>query len=186
MLIPAYPGKKAVISDFKVPKMSDNTKKRTTTLAEIKDILPHRPPFLFVDRIVEFADGQSIVTEYTLSAQEDFLKGHFPGRPIMPGVLISEALAQTCGLLVGLTIKTTNLYNKKPLPAFALASIDIKFRQAVLPESRLLMQALLQKKFGGIYRFSVNANANLDLVAQGILTLGEINAQESEVSSNAN
>jgi beta-hydroxyacyl-ACP dehydratase FabZ len=160
--------------------MSDNTKKRTATLADIKDILPHRYPFLFVDRIVEFTDGQSIVTEYTLSDQEEFLKGHFPGRPIMPGVLISEALAQTCGLLVGLATELNNRNNKKMLPVFALASIDIKFRQAVLPESRLLMQALLQKKFGGMYRFSVKASVNKSVVAQGILTLGKINAQESK------
>ena len=156
------------------------------TLAAIKNILPHRPPFLFVDNIVEFTDGQSIIAEYTLSAQEDFLKGHFPGQPIMPGVLISEALAQTCGLLAGLTIRENNLNNKKMLPELALASIDIKFRQAVFPESRLVMQAVLQKQFGGLYRFRVNATVNQVVVAQGLLSLGKISARESETTARAN
>lgn len=143
-------------------------------MADIKKILPHRPPFLFVDNIVTFTDNQSIVTEKYISPREYFFKGHFPGRPTMPGVLISEALAQTCGLLVGLTLRTKNPNDSGMLPAMALTSIDIKFRQAVLPESRLTMQASLQKRFGSLYRFSVKATVNKVVVAEGILSLGKI------------
>ncbi len=160
--------------------MSDNTKKRTATLSDIKAILPHRPPFLFVDAIFDYIDGQSIMTEKYISGQEDFLKGHFPGRPIMPGVLISEALAQTCGILVGLIIQTKDPKGNDMLPAFGLTSIDIKFRRVVLPESRLVMQAVLQKQFSGLYRFRVKATVNEEIVAQGILSLGEIKTQKSE------
>ncbi len=154
--------------------MSNNTQELTATLTDIKAILPHRPPFLFVDKILEYNDGQSIITEKYISAREDFLKGHFPGRPIMPGVLISEALAQTCGILVGLIIKTKSPEANDILPTFALTTIDIKFQIAVLPESRLVMQALLQKQFGGLHRFSVKATVNKVIVAKGILSLGEI------------
>ncbi len=155
--------------------MNNDTHKSTSTRTEIKDILPHRPPFLFVDKITEFRDGQSIITEKYISAQEDFFKGHFPGRPIMPGGLISEALAQTCGLLVGLSINTKNPNGDDMLPAFALIRIDIKFLQTIFPESRLTMQAMLQKKFGGLYRFSVNATVNKTIVAKGVLSLGKLN-----------
>jgi len=154
--------------------MKANTQNLTATRTDIKAILPHRPPFLFVDKIVDYTDGQSIITERYISTQEEFLEGHFPGRPIMPGVLISEALAQTCGILVGLTIKTKGPKGNDILPALALTTIDIKFQQAVLPESRLVMQALLQKQFGGLYRFSVKASVNEVIVAIGILSLGEI------------
>jgi len=153
--------------------MNDNTQQRIVSLTEIKAILPHRPPFLFVDKICAYIDGQSIMTEKYISAQEYFLNGHFPGRPIMPGVLISEALAQTCGLLVGLTIKTKSPTARKLLPTFALTSIDMKFLQAVLPESKLVMQAVLQKQFGGLFRFSVKATVNDTIIAKGILSLGE-------------
>jgi len=154
--------------------MRNNAQKQAAALVDIKEILPHRQPFLFVDKILEYINGQSIVAEKYISTQEAFFKGHFPSRPIMPGVLISEALAQTCGILVGLTIKTKNLNNNAKLPAFALTSINIKFRQAVLPESRLVMQAMLQKRFGGLFRFSVKATVNQEVVAEGILSLGEI------------
>jgi len=153
--------------------MCDGIRKRGPTLADIKEILPHRPPFLFVDHIVAFTAGQSIVTEKYVSHQEDYFRGHFPGRPIMPGVLISEALAQTCGILVGLTIKANDPNCNDMLPAFALTHMDLKFRQSVLPETRLVMQALLQKQFGGLYRFNVKATVNHETAAQGILSLGE-------------
>jgi 3-hydroxyacyl-[acyl-carrier-protein] dehydratase len=154
--------------------MSHDTRNQTPAIADIKEILPHRPPFLFVDNIVAFTEGQSIVTEKYISAQEDFFEGHFPGRPIMPGVLISEALAQTCGLLIGLTLESKSRNDNSMLPEFGLTSIDIKFQQAVLPQSRLTMQASLQRQFGSLYRFSVEAAVGKATVAKGILSLGEI------------
>ena len=69
----------------------------------IQEILPHRNPFLFVDRVTDFEGGKHIIARKDLCLDDPFFAGHFPGNPIMPGVLVSEALAQTSGLLLGLT-----------------------------------------------------------------------------------
>ncbi|TET85952.1 MAG: UDP-3-O-[3-hydroxymyristoyl] N-acetylglucosamine deacetylase, partial [Desulfobacteraceae bacterium] len=74
-------------------------------ISVIEEILPHRSPFLFVDRVIKLEVGKKIITKKDLSPDNSFFAGHFPGRPIMPGVLVSEALAQTSGLLLGLTWK---------------------------------------------------------------------------------
>ncbi|MCJ7772989.1 MAG: hypothetical protein MUP22_07640, partial [Desulfobacterales bacterium] len=71
----------------------------------IKEMLPHRDPFLFIDRVVEFTSGETITAEKDLPPDMVFFAGHFPETPIMPGVLTTEALAQACGLLLGLTWK---------------------------------------------------------------------------------
>ena len=63
-------------------------------LEEIKSIIPHREPFIMIDRVLEMEAGKSVVAEKTLTGEEDFFKGHFPGNPVMPGVLIIEAMAQ--------------------------------------------------------------------------------------------
>ena len=81
----------------------------------IKEILPHRSPFLFVDRIMELKAGERIVAEKDLSPDESFFKGHFPGNPIMPGVLVTEALAQTSGLLIGLSGLRSNIYSESKI-----------------------------------------------------------------------
>ena len=67
----------------------------------IRELLPHQSPFLFVDRVMEIKTGEKIVAEKDLLPDEAFFAGHFPGRPLMPGVLVTEALAQTSGLLLG-------------------------------------------------------------------------------------
>jgi 3-hydroxyacyl-[acyl-carrier-protein] dehydratase len=150
---------------------NDNLKRRLYRVA-IEQILPHRPPFLFVDHILEFKSGVSIVTEKYVSAREDFFTGHFPDEPVMPGVLITEALAQTSGLLIGLTLREKDPTNASRMPRFALTTTDMKFLQPVVPESRLKMHAELQKKFGSLYRFRVEGVVANAVVAKGILSLG--------------
>ncbi len=73
------------------------------TLEEILEILPHRPPFLFVDKVTKLVPGKLIVTEWFIRPDEPFFAGHFPGKAIMPGVLVLDGLAQSCGLLWGFT-----------------------------------------------------------------------------------
>jgi 3-hydroxymyristoyl/3-hydroxydecanoyl-(acyl carrier protein) dehydratase len=141
-------------------------------LSLIQQILPHRPPFLFVDNILECNTGTAIVTERRVSSQEPFFKGHFPGNPVMPGVLITEALAQTCGLLMGLTLREKEPSVEKSLAGFVLTSIDIKFLLPVRPGSTLRMTATLKKQFGNLYRFSVAGFVSDRVVAKGILSLG--------------
>ena len=73
------------------------------SLEEILAILPHRPPFLFVDKVTKMVPGKLIVTERFIRPDEPFFAGHFPGKAIMPGVLVLDGLAQSCGLLWGFT-----------------------------------------------------------------------------------
>jgi len=152
--------------------MRNDFQKRRLNWAAVEQILPHRPPFLFVDHILEFKSGVSIVTEKYISAREDFFKGHFPDEPVMPGVLITEALAQTSGLLIGLTLREKDPTDVSLMPRFALTTTDMKFLQPVVPESRLQMHAELRKKFGNLYRFRVEGVVANAVVAKGIISLG--------------
>ena len=137
----------------------------------IQQILPHRPPFLFVDKILEFRAGISIVAEWHVSSREAFFDGHFPGNPVMPGVLIAEALAQTSGLLMGLTLRENEVPGQNSPAGFVLAAIDMKFLFPVAPGSALEMTSALKKTFGNLYRFSVTGAVSEKVVARGILSL---------------
>ncbi|MGD9367026.1 MAG: 3-hydroxyacyl-ACP dehydratase FabZ [Desulfobacteraceae bacterium] len=136
----------------------------------IFQILPHREPFLFVDRIVDFSGGDRIETEFKLSPDLVFFKGHFPGQPIMPGVLVTEALAQTCGLLIGL--KYAHDKEKKDARYF-LARSEMKFIQPACPGDQLSMDAALSKVFGALFRFDVAAAVGQRCIAVGTLSLAE-------------
>lgn len=99
----------------------------------ILSLLPHRYPFLLVDRVTEIIPGQSIRAYKNVTINEPFFQGHFPGAPIMPGVLILEALAQTGGLLAASSLKD-NLGDK----LFLFTGLDnVKFRKQVIPGDRL-------------------------------------------------
>ena len=140
--------------------------------SEIKEILPHRRPFLFVDRVLKYKTGKQITTERDLCPEESFFAGHFPGRPIMPGVLISEALAQTCGLLLGLTWKEQRQTGNLEKRLF-LANVNMKFMGPVKPDETLHMESDLIKTFGRLYLFEVKAHVGHRLVAKGTLALAE-------------
>ncbi len=146
--------------------------KELDSLSLIQQVLPHRTPFLFVDKILEFNAGISIVTERYVSSREAFFRGHFPDNPVMPGVLITEALAQTSGLLIGLTLREKESCGQNALAGFVLTTIDMKFLLPVAPGSTLRMTSTLKKEFGGLYRFSVAGTVSEKIVAKGILSLG--------------
>lgn len=140
-------------------------------MEDIMAILPHRPPFLFVDRIIEVIEGKQIVAEKDLSFEDPVFDGHFPGNPIMPGVLVSEALAQTSGLLLGLMWKEKNpslLGNKHQL---FLAHVNVKFFTPAKPGETLRLEASLIKAYGKFYLFDVVALTDINRIAKGALTL---------------
>jgi len=140
-------------------------------LADLLPVLPHRPPFLFVDRVTKLAPGKSIVAERTLRAEEPQFAGHFPGRPIMPGVLVAEALAQTCGLLIGLSeILAAAAPPEKP-KAFFLATTSLKFTHPAVPGDVLELRAASDRSFGSLFRFNVEAIVGRHVIATGSLTL---------------
>ncbi len=104
----------------------------------IMELLPHRFPFLLVDRVTEFTPGESMTAIKNVTINEPFFQGHFPGNPVMPGVLIMEALAQTSGIY---EFASCELNNESTDFLYVLASIDkAKFRRQVVPGDRLTLQ----------------------------------------------
>src|SRR5512137_799231 len=104
-------------------------------------ILPHRPPFLFVDRVTELVSGERITAERVLRPDEPQFAGHFPGRAIMPGVLITESLAQTSGLLLGLSERVTGAAPLEQPKMFFLAANNMKYKHPAVPGDRLELRA---------------------------------------------
>ncbi len=118
----------------------------TVDIKKIMAILPHRYPMLLVDRVIDVQPGQSIETLKNVSINEPFFQGHFPGRPIMPGVLILEALAQAGGVLYAFT---NGIDERDPDTFFVFASADdVRFKHPVHPGDQLTKKVTLirQKK----------------------------------------
>lgn len=131
---------------------------------EIMKYLPHRFPFLLVDRIVAFEAGQRIVGQKNVTINEPFFQGHFPGHPIMPGVLILEAMAQVGGVYAHLAGEVSD--NKVPY----FVGIDkARFRKPVLPGDTLLLDLQLVSVRRGIYTFAGKALVKDKLVAEAEL-----------------
>ncbi|MEI6970701.1 MAG: 3-hydroxyacyl-ACP dehydratase FabZ [bacterium] len=139
--------------------------------AEILRVLPHRPPFLFVDRVTRLVPSRLIIAERDLRADEPHFAGHFPGRPIMPGVLISEALAQTSGLLIGLSQQVEGTAEPDKKPMFFLAVNSMKYVSPAVPGETLILRAEADKSFGTLFRFNVEASVGRRTVGTGSLTL---------------
>jgi 3-hydroxyacyl-[acyl-carrier-protein] dehydratase len=139
----------------------------------IQDILPHRSPFLFVNRILEIDLGKRIVAENDLTWDAPFFLGHFPERPIMPGVLVAEALAQTSGLLLGVTWKERRTSHDATRRDLFLANVNIKFTGLSGPGDTLRLEAIFKKEFGKIFSFDVAAFVTNRRVAKGSLMLAE-------------
>ena len=130
----------------------------------IEAIIPHRFPFLFVDRVIEIEQGKRAVGIKNVSADEWFFRGHFPGRPIMPGVLIVEALAQ-----VGAVAALSHPDNKGKLGLFA--GIDkVRFRRQVTPGDQLRLEVTLERLRGPVGRATAVATVDGAVAAEGKLT----------------
>lgn len=119
-------------------------------IKEIESVLPHRYPFLLVDRILELEPGQKVVGIKNVTANESFFLGHFPGNPIMPGVLTIEALAQTAAVLAFKSgIQGSAVY---------FMSIEkVKFRRPIIPGDQLRLQVEVIQRRGNVWKFSGQA-----------------------------
>lgn len=144
-------------------------------ISVIEEILPHRRPFLFVDRVMKLEVGDKIIAEKDLSLDESFFAGHFPGKPIMPGVLVSEALAQTSGLLLGLTWKEKGQSMIQRQANLFLANVNIRFSAPAKPGETLRLEASLKKEYGRLFFFEVAAHVVSSQIAKGTLTLAKEN-----------
>jgi 3-hydroxyacyl-[acyl-carrier-protein] dehydratase len=124
---------------------------------EIVRLLPHRYPFLLVDRVLECIPGKSIRALKNVTYNEPFFPGHFPGRPLMPGVMIIESLAQAAGILAFVSSGVVPNHETK----FYFVGIDkARFRKPVEPGDQLILTAQLERALKGIWRFSTIALVN--------------------------
>ena len=123
-------------------------------LDEVMRRLPHRYPMLLVDRVLECEAGKRIVALKNVTANEQYFTGHFPGRPVMPGVMILEALAQAAGIL---TFVTAGIYPDDSV-RFYFAGIDkARFRRPIVPGDQLILKATLERRIRTIWKFSTVA-----------------------------
>jgi 3-hydroxyacyl-[acyl-carrier-protein] dehydratase len=128
--------------------------------------LPHRPPFIFVRKLVEYREGKSAECETLFEADDPMFAGHFPGNPLVPGVILTEALAQTAG------IAAASGYPEDARPLFLLSAIRaMKFFHAVRPGQPIRLHAEKLAQVDDLLQFSVEAMVDGECVAQGQLVL---------------
>ncbi len=133
------------------------------TVNEIMKHLPHRYPFLLVDRIIELQPGVSAKGLKNVTMNEPFFQGHFPGQPIMPGVLIIEAMAQVAGVMAFRSgMEGGSVY---------FMSIDnAKFRRPIVPGDQVIMDIKVLKQRGNVWKFSGSATVDGKLVSEAEFT----------------
>ena len=123
----------------------------------ILERLPHRYPFLLVDRVLECRPGHSIRALKNVTYNEPYFPGHFPGRPVMPGVIIIEAMAQAAGILC---FVTANVIPDAKTRFFFVGIDDARFRKPVEPGDQLILHAEFQRSMRGIWKYGTRAEVN--------------------------
>ena len=131
---------------------------------QIEGILPHREPFLLIDRVINLEPGQSAVAEKDILATDDVFRGHFPGHPVFPGVLVLEALAQTGAVAV-----LSQPEARDKIILFARAD-DVRFRRPVVPGDTLRLEMRLTKSRGPVGMGEGRAFVGSELACSGVLT----------------
>jgi 3-hydroxyacyl-[acyl-carrier-protein] dehydratase len=133
------------------------TQQHKMDIAAIMAQLPHRYPFLLVDRVLDYVVGQHLVALKNVTVNEPFFPGHFPNRPVMPGVLIIEALAQAAGILA---FKTVNVVPDLNTRFYFVAIDNARFRKPVEPGDQLMLKVTLKRSFKGIWKFACLAEVD--------------------------
>lgn len=140
-------------------------------IKQIMALLPHRYPFLMVDRVLEIVPNERILAVKNVSINEPFFQGHFPAEPIMPGVLILEALGQAGGVLAFDSLSE----DQKGIPVYFMGMDKVKFRRPVVPGDQLLLDVKVLKSRGKVIKLSGIARVEAQVAAEAELmaTLGE-------------
>ncbi len=141
-------------------------------IEQIMDTIPHRYPFLLVDRVIEIQPGKSAIGLKNVTSNDWFFQGHFPGKPIMPGVLIIEALAQ-----VGAIAALSEPNNRGKLGLFAGIN-NVKFRRQVIPGDQLRLEVKLDRIRGSIGKATALATIDGETAASGELTFAIVDNPE--------
>jgi 3-hydroxyacyl-[acyl-carrier-protein] dehydratase len=148
----------------------------TQTVLDVRQILrylPHRYPFLLIDRVLDYVPGKSLTAVKNVTINEPFFQGHFPGHPVMPGVLIVEAMAQATGVLAFVS----GLVRSDARCVYYFVGIDkARFKRPVTPGDRMLIEVILTRSLRGVWRFSAEATVEGAVVSQAELmtTIKEI------------
>ncbi len=133
---------------------------------EIRRHLPHRYPFLLVDRVVELTEGESIVAYKNLSINEPYFDGHVPDQPVFPGVLLVEAMAQAAGVLgfktMGKTPADGSIY-------YFVGADNLRFKRPCVPGDRVMLHASIVSERRGIWKFDVRSEVDGELAASATI-----------------
>jgi 3-hydroxyacyl-[acyl-carrier-protein] dehydratase len=140
-------------------------------VSRIQELLPHRYPFLLVDRVLELEPNQRILAVKNVSINEPFFQGHFPGHPVMPGVLVLEALAQAGGLLTQLSATGVDAGDEK---LFYLVKIDnARFSRMVVPGDQLMLEVKLKRVIRNMAMYECSASVDGKQVASADILCAE-------------
>jgi 3-hydroxyacyl-[acyl-carrier-protein] dehydratase len=143
---------------------------KVADIQAIMDYLPHRYPFLLVDRVLEIVPGEKIVALKNVTINEPFFQGHFPGNPIMPGVLIVEAMAQAGGVLFSSQLKENhgNLF-------YFMGMDKVKFRKLVVPGDQIILEVKIIRQRTKAVKMAGTASVDKKVVAEAeiMATIGE-------------
>lgn len=131
-------------------------------VTDIQKMLPHRYPFLLLDRVTKIEPSKRITALKNVTFNESFFQGHFPGKPIMPGVLIVEAMAQAGGVLVYKSIQTDDN------TVYFMSMDKVKFRKPVVPGDQLVLEVEAIQSRGKVWKFSGEAKVNGELVCEAV------------------
>ncbi len=133
---------------------------------EIRRYLPHRYPFLLIDRVVELVEGDRILAYKNVSINEEVFTGHFPQFPVFPGVMIIEAMAQACGILGFKTMDKT----PEDGSLYLFAGIDdVRFKRQVVPGDRVFIEAKVVSEKRGIWKFDCEAKVDEQMVTKATI-----------------
>jgi 3-hydroxyacyl-[acyl-carrier-protein] dehydratase len=159
----------------------DETKPRelaTADIAKVMQLLPHRYPFLLIDKIIDIDRDQSGVGIKNVTINEPFFQGHFPKYPVMPGVLIIEALAQTAGAICVHNSGTTDI----PHIVYFMGIDNAKFRKPVLPGDTLHLHVQQMRNRGNVWRFKCDAKVLGKTVAEAEISAMIVDPRDAQKS----
>uniref|UniRef100_Q2RTZ9 3-hydroxyacyl-[acyl-carrier-protein] dehydratase FabZ n=1 Tax=Rhodospirillum rubrum (strain ATCC 11170 / ATH 1.1.1 / DSM 467 / LMG 4362 / NCIMB 8255 / S1) TaxID=269796 RepID=FABZ_RHORT len=140
----------------------ENQVRTTVDIARIIDMIPHRYPFLMVDKLIDMVRGESAIGIKNVTINEPFFQGHFPNRPVMPGVLIVEAMAQTAAVLV---VETLGVRAEGKIVYFMIVE-NARFRKPVIPGDQLRLHVAKERHRGNVWKFRGVAKVDEVVVAE--------------------
>tara|TARA_Y100001970_G_C14218207_1_gene850938 strand:+ start:379 stop:825 length:447 start_codon:yes stop_codon:yes gene_type:complete len=140
--------------------------KEIIEIEEIKEYLPHRYPFLFVDRVVEIELGKYIKAYKNITTNEPFFSGHFPDRKVMPGVLILEAMAQASGIL---GFKTMNKKPEEGSMYYFVGADALRFKKPAVPGDRIILESRVITNKKGIWKFDCTASVEEEIIGEAVI-----------------